>query len=145
MKNLLSENIADESRASKVIEFPNGLPGFPTNREFIMTQKPEESPFAWMKSVSDPKLTFAVVDAYAWAKDFTWEVDDSELEELGSLNPLDYAVFFILRIQKKDRHTTLQAKPNAPVLVNIRNCQARQVVVSLSPALEKAEARCLQL
>ena len=57
----------------------------------------------------------------------------------------DYAVYFILRVQKKDNRTTLQAKPNAPVLVNIRNRQARQVIVSLSPSLEKAEALCLSL
>ena len=110
-----------------------------------MAQQPEEKPFAWMQSVSDPKLKFAVVDAYAWVKDFTLEVDDSELQELGSLDPMDYAVYFILHIQKKESRTTLQAKPNAPVLVNIRNRQARQVIVSLSPSLKKAEALCLQL
>ncbi len=128
-----------------VIEFRDGLPGFPKNREFVMAQQPEEKPFAWMQSVTDPNLKFAVVDAYSWVKDFTLEVDDSELRELGSMNPMDYAVYFILRIQKKESRTTLQAKPNAPVLVNIRNRQARQVVVSLSPSLEKAEALCLPL
>ena len=128
-----------------VIRFADGLPGFPSSREFFMAQKPEEKPFAWMRSVSDPNLKFAVVDAFAWLKDFIFDVSDSELKRLGSLNPMDYAVYFILRIQKKENHTTLQAKPNAPVLVNIRNRQARQVVVSLSPSLKKAEALCLQL
>ena len=130
---------------NKVIQFPEGLPGFPANREFIMTQKPEERPFAWMQSVSDPKLSFAVVDAYAWIKDFMFEVDDEVLEEMGSLDPMDYAIYFILRIQKQKNRTTLEAKPNAPVLVNIRNRQARQIVVSLKCSLEKAEALCLQL
>jgi flagellar assembly factor FliW len=134
-----------EKLRNNVIRFAEGLPGFPACREFLMAQQPEEKPFAWMQSVSDPNVRFAVVDAYSWVKDFTLEVDDSELQEMGSLNPLDYAVYFILRIQKKDSRTTLQAKPNAPVLVNIRNRQARQVVVSLSPSLEKAEALCLPL
>jgi flagellar assembly factor FliW len=145
MNNSTSENITVESLRDKVIEFPDGLPGFPNCRKFLMAQKPEERPFAWMKSVSTPDLVFAVVDAYAWVKDFTLEVDDSVLLDMGSLDPMDYAVYFILRIQKQDRRTTLQAKPNAPVLVNIRTRQARQVVVSLSSSLEKAEALCLQL
>jgi flagellar assembly factor FliW len=145
MNNTASKNLTVESLRNKVIQFPDGLPGFPASRDFLMAQEPEESPFAWMQSVSDPKLAFAVVDAYAWVKDFMFEVDDSALEEMGSLDPLDYAVYFILRIQKKESRTTLQAKPNAPVLVNIRNRQARQVVVSLSSRLEKAEALCLQL
>ncbi len=135
----------EKTRDHNVIRFPDGLPGFPTSREFLMAQQPEEKPFAWMRSVSEPKLVFAVVDAYAWVKDFTLEVDDSELQEMGSVNPADYAVYFILRIQKKDNQTTLQAKPNAPVLVNIHNRQARQVIVSTSSSLENAEALCLQL
>ena len=128
-----------------VIRFAEGLPGFPEDREFIMAQTPEEKPFAWMQSINDPKLRFAVVDAYSWVKDFTLEVDDAELLEMGSLNPCDYAVYFILRMQKENNRTTLQAKPNAPVLVNIRTRQAKQVVVSLSDSLEKAEALCLTL
>lgn len=145
MNNSISENITVETLRDKIIRFSDGLPGFPTSREFLMTQEPEERPFAWMKSISDPNLAFAVVDAYAWVKDFTLEVDDAALLELGSLDPLDYAVYFILRIQKQTGRTTLQAKPNAPLLVNIRNRQARQVVVSLSASLENAEALCLQL
>jgi len=138
-------NITVESLRNKVIDFPDGLPGFPKSRQFLLAQKPEERPFAWMKSVSPPSLVFAVVDAYAWVKDFTLEVDDAILLEMGSLDPMDYAVYFILRIEKQGKHTTLQAKPNAPVLVNVRTRQARQVIVSLGSSLEKAEALCLQI
>jgi flagellar assembly factor FliW len=129
----------------KVISFPNGLPGFPTSREFVMAQTPDERPFAWLRSVNDPNLSFAVVDAYAWMKDFTLEVDDAELLEMGSLDPKDYAVYFILRIQKQDDRTTLQAKPNAPVLVNTRNRRAKQVIVTGNSSLADAEALCLQV
>jgi flagellar assembly factor FliW len=129
----------------KVIEFRHGLPGFPASRAFIMAQKPEERPFAWMQSIAEPNVKFAVVDAYAWDRDYTLDVDDEALEELGSVDPLDYAVYFILRIDKRDSRTTLQAKPNAPVLVNVRTRQARQVVVAPAPSKDQAEALCLQL
>jgi flagellar assembly factor FliW len=143
--NLTEDQIPTASIRDKVIEFRDGLPGFPSSRQFVMAQRPDEKPFVWMHSVSDPGLAFALVDAYAWTKDFMLEVDDAELQELGSLDPMDYAVYFILRIQKQNDRTTLQAKPNAPVLVNIRTRQARQVVVSLDSSLDKAEALCLQL
>jgi flagellar assembly factor FliW len=140
-----TDSPAIDALRNKIIKFRDGLPGFPACREFVMAQKPEERPFAWMQSVTDPKLVFAVVDAYAWIKDLTLEVDDATLEQMGSLDPMDYAVYFILRIQKSASRTTLRAKPNAPVLVNIRNRQARQVVVSLNSSLEDAEALCLQV
>ena len=143
--NLTEEPLPAESIRDKIIEFRDGLPGFPTSRQFVMAQRPEEKPFVWMHSVSDPGLAFALVDAYAWSKDFMLEVDDAELQELGSLDPMDYAVYFILRIDKAAKGTTLQAKPNAPLLVNVRNRQARQIVVPLSSSMQKSEALCLQL
>ena len=141
---MFTDNLSPSIR-DKVIEFRDGLPGFPASSKFVMAQKPEERPFAWMQSVADPALSFALVDAYAWVNDFTLEVDDRELQEMGSLDPLDYAVYFILNIRKENGRTTLQARPKAPVVINIRNRQARQVVVSSSSSLEKAEALCLQL
>ena len=145
MNNSVAANLTVDTLRDKIIRFPDGLPGFPSCREFVMAQEPEERPFAWMQSVSEPNLVFAVVDAYAWVKDFMLEVDDAVLSEMGSLDPMDYAVYFILRIQKQNNRTTLQAKPNAPVLVNTRNRQARQVIVSLNSSLENAEALCLNV
>jgi flagellar assembly factor FliW len=145
MNRITTDTFTTDDIRDKVIRFPNGLPGFPTSREFIMAQQPEERPFAWMRSVTDPNLSFAVVDAYAWNRDYMLEVDDAELLEMGSVDPMDYAVYFILRIEKEGRGTTLKAKPNAPVLVNIRNRQARQVVIPLNSSMEQAEALCLQL
>jgi flagellar assembly factor FliW len=145
MNNTTADSQLAEDIRNKVIRFPNGLPGFPTSHEFVMVQQPEERPFAWMKSMNDPNLSFAVVDAYSWDRDYILEVDDAELDEMGSVDPLDYAVYFILRINKEDERTTLRAKPNAPVLVNVRTRQARQVVVPVSSSMQKAEALCLQL
>jgi flagellar assembly factor FliW len=130
---------------NKVIEFGQGLPGFPASREFVMTQEPEERPFAWLQSVSEPHVRFAVVAAYAWDRDFSLEIDDDVLTELGSLDPLDYAVYFLLHIQQTDGKTTLKAKPNAPLVVNVRNRHARQVPQAASAGTQKAEALCLQL
>jgi flagellar assembly factor FliW len=130
---------------NKIIEFIDGLPGFPASRKFVMAQQPNERPFAWLQSVSEPNIRFAVVDAYAWDRDFVLEVDDDDLEELGSTDPLDYAVYFILQIRKGEDSTTLKAKPNSPVLVNVRNRQARQVVVPTNDASHKAEELCLQV
>ena len=140
-----AESPTIEMLRNKVIEFRQGLPGFPASNQFLMAQEPEEKPFAWLQSVNEPHVKFAVVDAYAWDRDFMLEVDDGTLEEMGSLDPLDYAVYFILHIQKRDDGTTLTAKPNAPLLVNVRNRQARQVVVPRTNSTGQAEALCLSL
>ncbi len=145
MNTATAENPTLEIIRNKVIEFRHGLPGFPASRQFVMAQEPEERPFAWMQSVNEPNLRFAVVDAYAWDRDFTLEVDDAALEELGSTDPLDYAVYFLVHIRKEEKGLNLQAKPNAPLLVNVRNRLARQVVVPASASTQQAEALCLTL
>jgi flagellar assembly factor FliW len=143
--NTTLENLKATKLKNKIIEFTDGLPGFPASRKFVMAQQPNERPFAWLQSLSEPNIRFAVVDAYAWDRDFVLEVDDDELEEMGSTDPLDYAVYFILQIQKGDDGTTLKAQPNSPVLVNVRNRHARQVVVPTNDATHKAEELCLQV
>jgi len=145
METATAENPTIEILRNKIIEFHQGLPGFPASRQFVMAQEPQERPFAWMQSINEPQVRFAVVDAYAWDRDFSLEVDDDALSELGSIDPVDYAVYFILHIQKSNGGITLKAKPNAPLLVNVRNRQARQVVVPRSSSTERAEALCLEL
>ena len=143
--NIAEETIPPQLIRDKIIEFPDGLPGFRNSRCFVMAQRPEEKPFVWMHSVSDPNLVFALVDAYAWDSDYTLHIDDDDLREMGSLDPRDYAVYFILQIQQNKDRTTLKARPHAPVLVNIRNRQARQVTVTLVASLKKSDALCLKL
>jgi len=133
----------------KIISFPEGLPGFPTLKRFVMSQLPEERPYAWMHAldraqISTNNISFALVDAYAWVKELTLEVDDSILQMLGSLDPLDYAVYFILRITKSQGLTSLHANAKAPLIVNIKTRMGKQIIVSNNPSLELAEARCLQ-
>ncbi len=143
--NIIEEDKTVREIRENTIEFRDGLPGFPHNHRFVMAQRPDEKPFVWLHSITEPFLHFALVDAYAWNKDYLLEVDDSELEELGSVDPMDYAVYFILRIQKKNGRTTLEAKPEAPILVNVRTRQARQVVVSRHRFPERAQELCLTL
>ncbi len=145
MPSTLTEPTAQSIR-DKIIEFRDGLPGFPASRCFVMAQRPEEKPFVWMHSVSDPDLTFALVDAYAWDNDYTLEIDDADLQEMGSLDPRDYTVYFIVQIIQKDRNKAmLQVKPRAPVLVNVKNRQARQVTVRVHASLKKTEPLFLKL
>jgi flagellar assembly factor FliW len=43
------------------IEFPNGLPGFESEREFVLIERPESRPFLFLQSVDSPALCFVTV------------------------------------------------------------------------------------
>jgi len=40
------------------IEFPKGLPGFESEREFVLVERPESRPFLFMQSTTSPALCF---------------------------------------------------------------------------------------
>jgi flagellar assembly factor FliW len=115
----------------KYIEFPLGVPGFQQCRRFIFARQPEEHPFAWMRSLDDERLAFAVVEAYHLIPDFSFEVDDSELEIIGSPSPEHCAVFFIVRIEA-DKKVKILVNSDAPLIINTKDRKGRQIVLPVS-------------
>src|SRR3989339_2191805 len=121
-------NESEREVANKAIEFPLGIPGFAHLKHFVFVQRPEEQPFAWMRSLEDENLGFAVVEAYHLVPDFSFEVDDRELEEIGSPPPERCAVFFIVKIEVGEPVKVI-ANCRSPLLINVIDRVGRQVVL----------------
>lgn len=119
---------SEQETINKSVEFPVGLPGFPELKKFVFAQQPEERPFAWMRSLEDEKIAFAVVEAYHLVPDFTFEVDDNELEEIGNPPPDKIGIFFIVKIESGEK-LKLTVNCHAPIIINVRDRMGRQVVV----------------
>jgi flagellar assembly factor FliW len=51
-----------DTEDQQVVRFPEGLVGFEGHREFILHRSETCEPFAWLISVDDPELVFAVAD-----------------------------------------------------------------------------------
>jgi flagellar assembly factor FliW len=61
-----------EVEDSDAIRFPEGVVGFPEEREFVLLRHREASPIGWLQSVSNGALAFPVVsvDALALAQPY---------------------------------------------------------------------------
>jgi flagellar assembly factor FliW len=113
---------------NKSVSFPLGIPGFVESKHFVFVQRSEEHPFAWMRSIEEPELGFAVVEAYHLMPDFSFEVDDKELEVIGSPSPENCAVFFIIKLERSAK-VKITANTRAPILINIKDRKGRQVIL----------------
>ncbi|MFZ5807403.1 MAG: flagellar assembly protein FliW [Verrucomicrobiota bacterium] len=113
---------------NKAMEFPFGLPGFPEFKKFVFVQHKEERPFAWMRSLDDERIAFAVVEAYFLLPDFSFEIDDKELEEIGNPPPDKCGIFFIVKIDAGEK-VRLTVDCHAPLIINTRDQKGRQVIV----------------
>ena len=47
-----------EAPVDMIVEFPDGLLGFPDCRRFIIVQNPSGGPFQWLQSIDEPGLAF---------------------------------------------------------------------------------------
>ena len=71
--------LVDEER---VINFPNGLLGFPDHKRFALIQTGEENYFFWLQSVDEPNLAFVVTDPAIFFKGYEVPLRDETRQDL---------------------------------------------------------------
>lgn len=118
----------------KMIKMPFGMLGFPDKKKFIILQHQENSPFFWYQSIDDPGIAFVItnpflfipnykVDLAATLKEMSWNGD-------GNNRYLD--LFIVVNIPRGMPHK-MTGNFIGPILVNTKNFQAVQIILSDSP------------
>lgn len=74
----------DELPADGVIEFPEGLPGLPDQRRFVLLQPEGLEPLVVLASLDDQRVSLAAVQARAVWEEYRVALDDDDWETLGS-------------------------------------------------------------
>ncbi len=110
----------------RLINFEDGILGFPSQREYALVQTGEGSGFYWLQSVSTPDLAFVVCDPRLFVADYRVPVKLEELECIGLCDP-DNAQVFIIVNKVGD---LLTGNFQGPLVVNVVNRCARQLVLS---------------
>ncbi len=115
--------------AEEVLEFADGLVGLPRCRRFVIMDHHEGSPFKWMVSLDDPDLGFAVVDPCDFVPGYRRSIEE-EVARLGGIGEGEVALLTIVTIPPDPARMTIDLM--APVVVNLRTRQAKQVVLESS-------------
>ena len=117
-----------EIDTEKILHFPSGLLGFPETQDYVIFDHTEEGPFKWLQAVDDPALAFLIVDPLVFVPDYNLEVQETELRELGLHDAAQALVFVIVTVcPGTPLHIT--ANLQGPVVVNLANCWAKQLVI----------------
>jgi flagellar assembly factor FliW len=110
----------------RIVSFPAGLLGFSSYKRFALLQPDDEGVFFWLQSVDAPELAFVVTDPSLWAPGYEATIRREQMEEL-ELDRLEDAQVFVI-VNKYDR--TLTANLQGPLVVNVRNQRALQLVLA---------------
>ena len=114
-----------------IIEFPEGLPGFESEKRFILLGKIEEDTyFDWLQSIENEKLAFVVINPRLFLPDYTVEVDDVDVKILGIEDENKVLIYTIVVIP--ENMSEMSANLKAPVLINTANNKGKQVVMERS-------------
>ena len=114
----------DEKR---IINFPQGLPGFPDDRNFLMmSENEDEDTFFWLQSVDNGDVAFTLMNVYGVLPDYDPQVDEEEMKELGEIVSAPLEIYNIAVIPENVKEMRVNLK--APVVINMEAGLGRQVV-----------------
>ncbi|GGD10882.1 flagellar assembly protein FliW [Pontibacillus salipaludis] len=120
-----------EVNRDKVIHFPNGLPGFEQEQEFVVIPIDEAGIYQSIQSIISEEVSLVITNPYVFFKEYEFSLDDKTLETLDIQNPSDLAVFTVLTLREPFRDTT--ANLQAPIIVNTRNRKGKQLILTNTP------------
>lgn len=114
----------------ELIRFPQGLPGFATEKTFAFLPYQPDSPFAFLQSTEESDLTFVIVEPFAFFKDYSFSLEDSVLTQLDLSADNLPRIFNIVRIPEKTEEMT--ANLIAPIIINWQTRTGMQIVLEKS-------------
>ena len=116
-----------EVAEEQIMDFPEGLLGFPDDKKFALMEYKTESPFYILQSMVDPDLTFLMINPFAFFNDYDFNMDDMLMAEIGVTADNPPTVFNIATVRDKIENMTVNLA--GPVLVNVRDRKAAQWVI----------------
>ena len=118
-----------EAPVDMIVEFPDGLLGFPDCRRFIIVQNPSGGPFQWLQSIDEPGLAFVVAEPMEFFENYDVPAKAAELESIG-LSVIDDAVVLVLLVVPSDP-TLITANLQGPIVINPEARLGKQLVLQV--------------
>jgi flagellar assembly factor FliW len=110
----------------RLISFPKGILGFPSNKEYALIQTGENSAFYWLQAVDRPELAFVVCDPRLFVPDYRIPIKADDLAEMG-LGTVEEAQVFVIVNRVGDE---LTGNLQGPLVINVPTRVGYQLVLS---------------
>lgn len=118
----------------KVIEFPDGLPGFEGSKRFAMVhEEGAGSSVFLLQSADDAAVTFSITVPEALGVNYEFSLTDAETEMLALERPEDALVAIIVRKDDEAESPAsagLKANFMAPLVINVAARRGLQKIIS---------------
>ena len=109
----------------QVLQFPEGIIGFPNEREFVLIPHNSTGFLAWLQSTRSPAIALPVVSAHAFGSKYPDVSIEAEAKALG-LDEDDVALMVVLSAPQGQPATVNLL---APILVNVTTRRGAQIIL----------------
>ncbi len=119
-----------EVEEEKLIQFANGIVGFPELKDFALIydeEKGTDSDVRWMQSIQEPNFAIPVIDPLAIKPDYNPVVEDELLNSVGEINPAELLVLVTITVPKEITQMSINLR--APIVINAAVKKACQIIV----------------
>jgi flagellar assembly factor FliW len=125
-----------EEEEGKIVHFEQGLPAFEEEKEFIIIPYDAESPYVFLQSAKTPDLAFLMTIPFMFFSDYEFSIDDSVIKCLAIDKQEELLIYTLLTLPNRDIRQ-MTANLLAPVVINTKNMQAKQVILEKSAYMTK--------
>ncbi len=118
---------------NKTLSMPEGLPGFSGFERFVLLEDPKTAPFCWLQSLEEPNLALVMMSPFLFKPDY--EIDlKGFIASRGwkNVETKDLVVYVVINITKGEGVNKITANLIGPIVINLKNNEAIQVVISNS-------------
>ena len=118
-----------EIEDSKIINFPNGIIGFPDLKRFTLMHDEEQGTgtIKWLQSIEEPGFAMPVIDPLIVCPDYNPQVDKNELVDIGDLKDDDLLVLVTVTVPHDLTKMTVNLK--GPFIINVADMKASQSII----------------
>lgn len=112
---------------ASIIQFPQGIPAFEEEKDFVVIPLGAQSPFVTLQSVQTPSVGFMAAYPYHFKEDYTFDLEQEDLKQLQIEKSEDVLVYAILTLKDTLENSTMNLL--APVAINVKKQIGKQVVL----------------
>ena len=118
-----------EVEDSKIIDFPNGIIGFPDLKRFTLMHDEEQGSgsIKWLQSIDEPGFAMPVMDPLFVCPDYSPEIDRTKIEDVGDLNDEDILVLVTVTVPHDLEKMTVNLM--GPFVINVKEMKGVQSIV----------------
>ncbi len=116
-----------DTKDSKLIEFPQGIPGFEDLHYFIILEVSQTKPIYWLQSTENKYIALPVILTFEILDDYYIDIRDNELEELHVESQNDLLIMNVVVIPETIEKMTVNLA--APLVINAVRGIGKQIIV----------------